>query len=207
MSLYFFLFTIFPFIFNNDFDISKLKVNYFKENLKLYYVNAFNDDKGNLYFEFLGENDNIRYFIGFNSDTEEHILFNNNEIYSFNTFVASNYHESIIVKYDNNINIFSLDCQNMNFINIKNEQFQYREISYIFPNYDTNGEYSHRNSIIKLKNGNYLLSIIIKTTSCTTLIFCHHVKIIIFNFISDNINGFNIISNYDNVISYSNSTE
>ena len=102
------------------FDIKKLKVNYFKENKKLYYVNAINDDKGNIYFEIWGENNNNRYFIGKNSDTEEPLLFNEKEILSVDAKVASNYHESIIVNYNNKINIFSFDYQYIYFINLQN---------------------------------------------------------------------------------------
>ena len=47
-------------------DITSFHVDYFAQNTKLYYVNAMNNIKGNLYFEFLGENDKTRYFIGKN---------------------------------------------------------------------------------------------------------------------------------------------
>jgi hypothetical protein len=63
------------------FDIKKLKVNYFKENKKSYYVDAINDDKGNIYFEIWGEKDNNRYFIGKNSDTEEPLLLMKKKFY------------------------------------------------------------------------------------------------------------------------------
>ena len=56
-----------------SFDISSFHVNYFKQNTKLYYVNAMNNVKGNIYFEFWGENDNTRYYIGKNYLTEEPI--------------------------------------------------------------------------------------------------------------------------------------
>ena len=52
--------------FNCSFDTEKLKIDYFKEEKKLIYVNAFNNLKGDLYLEFWGENTNIRYFKGLN---------------------------------------------------------------------------------------------------------------------------------------------
>ena len=141
----------------NVFDITKLKMNYFKENTKLYYVNAINDDEGNIYFEFWGENDNKRYFIGKNADTEEPLLFNEKEILSVDAKIASNYHESIIVNYNNRINIFSFDYRNISFINLQNELISSKELNKIIS--DDYNYFSYRNSIIRLKNNNYLLSI------------------------------------------------
>ena len=66
MLIYLFLFSFLPPIYNSDIVLSKFKVNYFREKSHLYYVNAFKDDEGNLYFEFWGENDNVRYYIGIN---------------------------------------------------------------------------------------------------------------------------------------------
>ena len=178
------------------FDIKKLKVNYFKENKKLYYVNAINDDKGNIYFEIWGENNNNRYFIGKNSDTEEPLLFNEKEILSVDAKVASNYHESIIVNYNNKINIFSFDYQYIYFINLQNELISSKEINKTISDYQNYDYFSYRNSVIKLKNNNYLLSISFRTKSSFTcrLFNCQYLKLLIFNFTSNDINGFNFVN-------------
>ena len=44
-------------------------------------VNAMNNIKGNIYFEFWGENGSTRYFIGINKKTEEYTIFKNNNNY------------------------------------------------------------------------------------------------------------------------------
>ena len=41
--------------FINSVDTSLLEINYFKERKNLYYVNAMNNNKGDIYFEFWGE--------------------------------------------------------------------------------------------------------------------------------------------------------
>ena len=82
-------------------DISSFHVEYFKQNTKLYYVNAMNNVKGNIYFEFWGENDKTRYFIGKNYLTEDDIIFNNNEkIYSIQSSSIDTFHESILFPAD-----------------------------------------------------------------------------------------------------------
>ena len=111
------IFILFSFI-SNSLDLTKLEVEYFKEKSNLYYVNVFNDDNGNLYFEFWGESDNYRYFIGKNYTTEEYILFNENEILSIDSNIRSTYHESIVIKNDEDINFFSLNCKYINFLNV-----------------------------------------------------------------------------------------
>ena len=187
-------------------DPTKLKVNYFKENTKLYYVNAFNDDNGDLYFEFWGENDNYRYFIGKNFTTEEDILFNGKKILIINSYLSSRYHESIIVKNNKNFNVFSIDYQNINLISLNNENITSQETKNIVTEYRTDGDFSMRNSVIKLKNNNYIISIILRT-SCSWIIYCNHVNIISFNFTENNVNSFNIIDIFDRDVSFSNSTE
>ena len=45
-------------------NISSLNINFFNQEKKLYYVNAMNNDNGDIYLEFWGEDNKIRYFIG-----------------------------------------------------------------------------------------------------------------------------------------------
>ena len=110
-------------------NISSLNINFFNQEKKLYYVNAMNNVKGNIYFEFWGENDNTRYYIGKNYLTEESILFNNNqEYFSIQSSSISSFHESIIVNEDentadNNINILSMNWNTFDFINFQNSEF------------------------------------------------------------------------------------
>ena len=58
-TLFFRIFILFL-IYVNSVDISSFHVDYFQKNTKLYYVNAMNNAKGNLYLEFWGENDKTR---------------------------------------------------------------------------------------------------------------------------------------------------
>ena len=178
-------------------NVSPFKINYFYENNKLCYVNALNDDKDNLYFEFWGENDNIRYFTGKNATTEESILFDNNEIFYIDSKIYSNYHESIIVNYNNDTNIFSFDDKNFNFIRLKTKEIFSKGTLNIISNYNYDDNFSFRNSIIKLDKKNYLLSLFNKD----------YINLISFNFISEDIDGFKVIDNYSKEASYSNSTE
>ena len=173
------------------------KANYFEEKKGLYYVNALNDDKGNLFFEFWSYKDNISYFIGKSSETGESMIFDNKNIFSINRKFSSNYHESIFINYNNNTNIFNLDFSNINFIKFKTKETFSKTINNIINNYKSGDDYSHRNSIIKLKNNNYLFSIFIGG----------YINLITFNFITENINGFKTINNYNKEASYSNSTE
>ena len=59
-------------------DILSFDINYFRQDEKLYYVNAMNNDNGDIYFEFWGENNAVRYFIGLDYITEERLKINNN---------------------------------------------------------------------------------------------------------------------------------
>jgi len=194
MNEFLILFIFFPCIYNNSIDSAKFKTNYFKENNELYYTNSLIDDEGNLYFEFWGNNSNFRYFIGKKFDTEEQILFDNKKIFSINSNISSGNHESIIVKYNNSINIFSLDCKNISFIN-----FNKGEISSL-PT-ESIGEIndiiscSLANSLIKLKDNKYLISF-----GCFSKFLWvweyKYINLTIFNFTTDNINGFNLINSY-----------
>ena len=162
MKTYFLFIGFFILIQNNKFDITSTKVNYFTGNSNLYYVNALNDDKGNIYFEFCGSKNNIyyNYFIGINSDDEKPILFKNNNIISFNQTISYTDHSSIIINHDNNTNILSYDHRNMFFFNLLEKTISYKEIYNIFSNYITKELYlksNFKNSIIKLKDNNYFI--------------------------------------------------
>ena len=74
-----------------SFNISSLKVNYFMQEKKLYYINPINNYKGDLYFEYWGEGNNSRYFIGINLTTGEEIYFGNERIKKIEAS-QSNYH-------------------------------------------------------------------------------------------------------------------
>ena len=98
-------------------DVSSFKINYFKENSQLYYVNAINNDDGDLYIEYWGEKENKRCIIGLNLTSGENIYFDeNNKIKEIYTGTPSVYHESIIINYNNEYNIFSINYINFDFI-------------------------------------------------------------------------------------------
>ena len=149
----------FHFIFS--FNILLLKINYFYETTKLYYTNAMNNDEGDLYIEYWGEENNLRYFIGINASTGEEINFGNGKIKAI--IINSNnniYHESIIINNNNENNIFSINHKYYEFINLKNGEYSSKKTFDIYK-FEISKYPSFRNSIIKLKNGNYLLNIIL----------------------------------------------
>ena len=114
--------------------------------------------------------------------------------------VKSNYHESIIVNYKNNINVFSFDYQYINFINLKNQLSSSKKLNIIISDYKVLDYFSYRNSIIKLKNNNnYLLSISLEGSTSNILgpiMNCQNLILLAFNFTSDDINGLNLINNH-----------
>ena len=147
-------------IFNSyTLDISSFNIYFFKKESKLYYVNAMNNDNGDIYFEFWGETNKIRYFIAIDYLSEERLKFNENEIYSIETNEISKHHDSIIVNNNNDINIFSMNDKYFGFINIKDSKYTSKKTKDII--YENTEEPSERNSIIKLKDNTYLLSIIL----------------------------------------------
>ena len=188
-----------------DFDISTLKVNHFEEQQNLYYVNAMNSEDNDLYFEFWGEDDSTRYFIGKKNNTEESIKFGEEEIFSIDTHITSTYHDSIIINYNEQIYVFSMNYQYLNLIDFNHNQITSTETkNKIFAH--SSGSPSHKNKIIKLKNNNYLLTIIMKTT-CTFGVSCHQISMRIFNLNSDDISNMNIIKNKEKTVAYLNSTD
>ena len=100
-------------------DISSFHINFFEQTTKLYYIDAINNDNGDIYFEFWGEENAMRYFIGINNNSEDSMLFNGNEIYSINANTNWNYHESVIVNYNDIDNILSINSKNLDYINIQ----------------------------------------------------------------------------------------
>ena len=185
---------------------TKIEVEFFKEKQKLFYAYAMNDENGDIYFEFWGEADNIRYFIGFSNSTGQSIkIKNDKEIYEIDSQKSSNYHDSIIVRIDGKLNFFSMNVNNTNFLNIEDDSFGSDLTRDILEKYSPDLEYSSRNSIIKLKNKNYLFSIVAKIPF--GFFSSHHANFIIFKFNSAKIDGFKTIYNKNRAVSYSNSTE
>ena len=135
------------------------KVNYFKDKKKLYYTNVMNDDKGDLYIEYWGEENNLRYFMGISASTGEEIKFGNEKVKIITATVSNRiYHESIIINKNNENNIFSMNYKYYEFINLKNGGYDYKKPDKIY-DFTVESSNSFSNSVIKLKNGNYLLSI------------------------------------------------
>ena len=183
-------------IFNTQtIDLSSFKINFFNQDEKLYYVNSMNNDNGDIYFEFWGENNKIRYFIGINYLTEERIKFNENEVFSIVTNTISTFHESIIVNIDNEINILSMSINYFNFINIKDSKHTFKPTKdFIFKNNDITAD---RNCIIKLKDNTYLLSMLLHKYSS------HYRNYRIFTFTKNEISGYSKKKgNLDDIVDY-----
>ena len=180
-------------------NISSLNINFFNQEKKLYYVNAMNNDNGDIYLEFWGEDNKIRYFIGIDYINEGQINFNENKIYSIETNEISKYHDSIIVNNNNEINIFSMNYEYFSFINIKDSKYTSKKTKDII--FENNGEPSQRNSIIKLKDNTYLLSIILHKLG-----IMHYINFRIFKFKSNDISGYKELEYWDKNINRLNST-
>ena len=184
------------------FDITSFDINFFKEEPNLYYVNAMNNDNGDIYFEFWGEANKFRHFIGVNYLTEERLKFNDNEIYSIETNEISIYHESIIINNNddiNDINIFSMNYKYLDFIIIKNSKHTYKRTKDIA--LENRGRPSQRNSIIKLKDNTYILSLLLHDLN-----IAHYTYFKIFKFNSNEMNGYNELANKKKWINCLNST-
>ena len=182
-----------------SFDINSFDIHFFEQSTKLFYVNAMNSDNGDIYFEFWGEDDSMRYYIGKNYQTEENMKFNGNEILSIDANSNWNYHESIIVDYNDDINIVSMNSKNIDYINIKNMSFSTKLTSQLIGS--NNGSPSYRSSLTKLQDGNYLSSMVLKGS------LSHKIYITIFKIESNYINSFQTIKKIDDkIIGYMNST-
>ena len=183
-------------------DISSFNINFIKKEKKLYYVNAMNNDNGDIYFEFWGETNKIRYFIAIDYLNEERLKLNGNEIYSIETYANSKYHDSIIVKYNNDINIFSMNYDYFSFIDIKNSKYTSKNTKDII--FEDNGKSSQRNSILKLKDNTFLLSILLLKGGL--LVDSSYINFRIFKFNSNNINGYVELASWEKNINRLNST-
>ena len=141
-------------------NISSFNINFFEQRTKLYYVNAINNENGDIYFEFWGEDNAMRYYIGKNYSTEENININGNGIYSIKSNINWNYQESIIINYNDDVNILSMNSKNFDYINLKDRYITYEATTSLIGSHS--GDPSYRSCLIKLQNGNYLSSIILQ---------------------------------------------
>ena len=179
-------------------DLSSFNINLFQQTTKLYYVNAMNNENGDLYFEFWGEDNAMRYYIGKSYINEDNLLINGNEIYSINANTNWNYHESVVVNYNDNIDILSINSKNFDYINFQDSIVSSKLTSNLINSH--NGDPAYRNGLIKLKNGNYLSSITLKVGAA------HNIFMTIFEFNTNHINGFHKINQLKKIIGYMNST-
>ena len=185
-------------------DISLIKINYLDISKRLYYVNAFNDgNNGDLYLEYWGENSKIRYFLGISATTGKEIYFSDEALFQIESNEISIYHDSILINDNENNNIFSLNYNNLDYINIKEKTFTSKPTKSLIA--ENKCDSSYRNNIIKLKNNNYLLSIIICVKGFLSTTH-HEIYFKIFNFNSENIDGYNKVKELSKTIGYTNST-
>ena len=187
----------------NTFDSSSLEINFFNIK-KLFYVNAMINDAGDLYIEYWGEENNVRYFLGINGTTGKDLYFQEQKVLEIEASQSSIYHESIIINYNNEDNIFSMNFQNFDFINIREQIFSSESTDNLVE--ERKGDSSFRNSIIKLKDNNsYLLSLNLKISGFLGIKKnVLYYKILTFN--SNNINGYLELNEKQVDINYMNST-
>ena len=181
-----------------SYDSSLLKINYFYDNTKLCYVNAMTNSKGDLYLEYCGPESEYRYFYTLDSKTGEEIYFNGNKIRRFSLYYGHTYHESIFINYNNEENyIFSFSPTYIDFFNLKIGTTSYQSSSLIDRKSKSRGYIntpSIKNTILRLKNGNYLLTFIRYTD------IRYQQNFALFNFNQENIGGFNEIHHIDETI-------
>ena len=191
-------------MFTMSYDTSLLKPNYFYDGSNLFYINAMNNSKGDLYIEYYGTNTGNRYIFGLNSTTGEEIYWDdNNNIKKFTSNFQHTYHNSIIINInDQEHYIFSLSPYNCEFINLKEESISTKSTYAIFPDDSEKSNPSIKNNIIKLKNNLYITSILLYKN-----ILGIKNKFLIFNFNTANINGLNKISQISESIAYIKTTD
>ena len=180
-----------------------LKINYFKEVQNLYYIKCLNNNNSFLYFEYWGEQNNIRYFTRIKIETGEEIYFGNEKIKRIDTSYST-YHTSIIINNNNEDNVFSINVNKnyFEFINLNNGEYTYKKTDDIF-DIDTLNKPSYRNSLIKLKNNNYLLSVILYKDDWVDH---YNVYLAHFNFTENTMNKYNMIKKTDPEYGYINIT-
>ena len=64
----------------------------------------------------------MRYFIGLKSNTGKKIYFDESEIFQIESAQLSSYHESIIIDYNGIDNIFSMNYEYFDFIDINGKK-------------------------------------------------------------------------------------
>ena len=107
----------------HSYDIASLKIIYFTKNNQLNFINGINNKEGDLYLEFWGDNTKMRYFICLRSNTGKKIYFDENEILHVESSQISEYqHESVIIDYNGTDNIFSMNYQYFDFIDINGKR-------------------------------------------------------------------------------------
>ena len=180
------------------YDSSLLKINFFYDNTKLYYVNAMTNSKGDLYIEYCGPDSGYRYLYTLDSKTGEEIYFYGNKIRRFSFDHGHTYHESILINYNNEENyIFSFSPSYIDFFNLKVGTYSYQSSSLIDEKSKSRGYIntpSIKNTILRLKNDNYLLTFI----RYTDIRYQQHFAL--FNFNQENIGGFNKLHHIDETI-------
>jgi hypothetical protein len=130
------------------------------------------------------------------------MYFNDERIFPIESNEISIYHDSILINFNEDNNIFSLNFNNLDYINLKEKIFTSKTTKSLIS--ENKCDSSYRNPIIKLKNNNYLLSMVI----CQKTLFVTHHEIFfrIFNFNSEKIDGYNDVKKLSKTIGYSNST-
>ena len=187
----------------NTLDTSLLEIDFYNKK-KLFYVNGMINDRGDLYIEYWGEENKIRYFIGINGTTGKDIYFGEQKVLEIESNKISNFHESIIINYNNEDNVFSMSLENFDFINIKKQEFTSELTNTLI--YERKVDSSFRNSLTKLKQSNtYLLSLNLKTC-CYIFANKNVVNYIIFRFKTNEISGYEELYSKEVDINFMNST-
>ena len=131
-----------------------LKVNYFYDSKNLNFINPLNNSNGDLYFEYYGTINDIRYINKINITSGKEIYFNNDKVKLISVGYVTTNHESIIINIngDDNDYIFTISYNKCELININEGTITSK----------SDGKSSYRNYLLKINDNNYILSFQIK---------------------------------------------
>ncbi len=194
-----FLFSILFFLFIKSNCIT-LKANYFYDNTNLYFINPITNQNGDLYFEFCGSANDVRYINKLNITSGKEIYFNENTIKTISVGYVTTNHESIIVNIDgdNSDYIFTISYNKCEFINIEQGNITSKSTDDLI--YENDGKTSYRNNLLKLRDSNYyILSIEIEG-------WFYNVYIHKFKFESNTIEKYKTIKKNELITNFVNST-
>ena len=180
-----------------------LKTHHLYDELKMNIVIPVSNSNGDLYIEYSSESKTYRYLYAINSETGEQINLSDNKTMKITTNEKVSLHELIFITYNNLENyLFSLGIENTYLFDILTGTVTSKTTAELTSK-NSGTKPSFRNNIIKLKNGDYLFTII---RNVKIGILYHKSFFITFNFNSASMDGYTELNHVDKIIGYNNMT-